>query len=123
MHRVFDGLPGCDQAVVNTALVAEMVESRVLPDAGQLRLPRYFEPGRDAPADSGRLLHDLMTEGAEARYGHPLPEQVLARLRFEYDVICEKRLSDYFLIVADMIGWARGRGIRVGPGRGARAAA
>ena len=59
-----------------------------------------------------------MTEGAEARYGHPLPEPVLARLRFEYDVICEKRLSDYFLIVADMIGWARGRGIRVGPGRG-----
>ncbi len=118
MRQIFDGLPGCDRAVVNTALVAEMVEARVLPEEGQLRLPRYFEPGHVAPADSAGLLYDLMTRGAEARYGHPLPEQVTARLRFEYEVISELRLSDYFLVVADMIGWARGRGIRVGPGRG-----
>ena len=118
MRRVFDRLPGCEQAVLNTAVVADMVEAQVLPEADQLRLPRYFEPGRDAPGDSRRMLYDLLTEGAEALYGSPLPDHVEARLRFEYDVISEKRLSDYFLVVADMIGWARGRGIRVGPGRG-----
>ena len=118
MRRVFDRLPGCEQAVLNTALVADMVEARVLPEADQLRLPRYFEPGRDAPGDSRRMLYDLLTEGAEALYCSPLPDHVEARLRFEYDVICEKRLSDYFLIVADMIKWARSKGIRVGPGRG-----
>ena len=89
MYRVFDGLPGCDQAVANTALVAEMVEQRVLPDPGQVRLPRFFQPGSPAPADSDRLLYHLVTEGAEVRYGKPLPEQVMARLRFEYDVIRE----------------------------------
>jgi DNA polymerase III alpha subunit len=109
--------------VANTALVAEMVEAGVLPESGQLRLPRYFERSGDAPADSRRLLYNLLTKGAEAGYGRPLPELVEARLRVEYDVICEKFLSDYFLIVADMIAWAPGRASGSDRDEGARAAA
>ncbi len=43
------------------------------------------------------------------------------RLRYELDIISNAGLSDYFLIVADMIDWAKARGIRVGPGRGSAA--
>lgn len=44
-----------------------------------------------------------------------------ARLAFELDVIESMRFPGYFLIVADFIQWAKGRGIPVGPGRGSGA--
>ncbi|HPX37483.1 MAG TPA: DNA polymerase III subunit alpha, partial [Mycobacterium sp.] len=42
---------------------------------------------------------------------------------YEIGVICEKGYPSYFLIVADLIGYARSVGIRVGPGRGSAAGA
>ena len=49
------------------------------------------------------------------------PAPVKERLRHELDVVANAGLSDYFLIVADMIDWAKSHGIRVGPGRGSAA--
>jgi len=43
------------------------------------------------------------------------------RLEYELDVIERMGFPGYFLIVADFIGWAKGRGIPVGPGRGSGA--
>ena len=43
------------------------------------------------------------------------------RLTFELDVIVGMNYSGYFLIVAEFITWAKGRGIPVGPGRGSGA--
>jgi hypothetical protein len=47
----------------------------------------------------------------------PLPDVVRKRLRYELDIISNAGLSDYFLIVADMIDWRKlkasvwGRGV------------
>src|SRR5205085_6479411 len=43
------------------------------------------------------------------------------REAFEIDVICGKGHPSYFLIVADLVSYARSVDIRVGPGRGSAA--
>src|SRR6185437_12765632 len=43
------------------------------------------------------------------------------RLRFELKTIREMGFADYFLIVADFVGFAKRNGISVGPGRGSAA--
>src|SRR5690606_32959648 len=42
---------------------------------------------------------------------------VLARCEYELAVVISMGFADYYLIVADFINWAKGRGISVGPGR------
>ena len=114
MRAIFDDQPGTEAACNTTLAIAEMVGDRVIPEA-RMHLPRSFLPDG---VTAERRLFELAKAGAKARYGDPYPEVVRDRLRHEYKVITEKSLSDYFLILADVIAWARGRGIRVGPGRG-----
>jgi DNA polymerase-3 subunit alpha len=49
------------------------------------------------------------------------PAPYWARLEFELKIIGDMGFAGYFLIVADFIGWAKGEGIPVGPGRGSGA--
>src|SRR5688572_13238546 len=67
------------------------------------------------------LLVQLSVEGAQKRYGNPLPTHVRERLDYELDVITKADYAGYLLIVADFIRAARERGIPVGPGRGSAA--
>ncbi|GAA3635296.1 DNA polymerase III subunit alpha [Microlunatus ginsengisoli] len=102
-------------AVSATATVAAMVEDWVLPEV-RYRLPAFTLPeGFDSPA---AYLHRLALDGARSRYGTPLPAQVRSRLRREEDVIRSTGFSVYFLILAELVAWARDHGILVGPGRG-----
>ncbi len=66
-------------------------------------------------------LRGLTLEGAGRRYGTPLPEEVTRRIDYELAVIFQMGFASYFLIVADLISYARAHGIRVGPGRGSAA--
>ena len=43
------------------------------------------------------------------------------RLEYELGVIEKTGFADYFLIVQDLIAWAKAHGIAVGPGRGSAA--
>jgi DNA polymerase-3 subunit alpha len=43
------------------------------------------------------------------------------RLEEELDIIKQKKFASYFLVVGDMIGWAKENDIMVGPGRGSAA--
>jgi DNA polymerase-3 subunit alpha len=47
-----------------------------------------------------------------------LPAEYQARLMLEINVISKMGFSGYYLIVADLIRWAKNNGIPVGPGRG-----
>jgi DNA polymerase-3 subunit alpha len=108
-------------ALINTLLVAEMVDDDVLPEA-KLRIPHYIATD-DEPQDltSAQRLKLDVQEGAERIYGTPLPQEVRDRLNSEYKMIVSKGFEDYFLVVADMLRWARSQGILVGPGRGSAA--
>ena len=114
MRHLFRDYPeACD----NTLWVAERADVEI--EFGKPKLPSFPRPDGFAGAD-GYLRH-LTYEGAAERYGEPLPAEVRERLEFELGVISDMGFSDYFLVVWDLIRYARERGIRVGPGRGSAA--
>ena len=85
---------------------------------------KYHVPAFPLPegvADENELLTRLATEGAQKRYGTPLPDDVRQRLAYELGVITKTGYAGYFLITYDFIKAARDRGIPVGPGRGSAA--
>ena len=112
MREVFRDLPeACD----NTLRIAEMCELDL--SYGDLHLPRFEPP---ASMDRDAYLRRLVDEGARQRYGDLGPD-VRARIDHELDVITRMGFAGYFLIVWDLIRFARENGIRVGPGRGSAA--
>jgi len=68
----------------------------------------------------GWAAKELCEKGLERRYDKVTPE-LTERLQFELKTIREMGFADYFLIVADFIGFAKGNGVSVGPGRGSAA--
>ena len=53
--------------------------------------------------------------------GRASRQDYIDRAEYEIEVICDKGFPSYFLIVADLINYARSVDIRVGPGRGSAA--
>jgi DNA polymerase-3 subunit alpha len=114
MRTLFREVPeACD----NTLWIAE--RSDVTIEFGKPKLPTFRIPA-DFADDSAYLKH-LAREGAERRWGAPLTPEVIERLEYEIKVICDMGFASYFLIVWDLIRYAKDRGIRVGPGRGSAA--
>lgn len=67
-------------------------------------------------------LAKLTWEGAEKRYGSPLPDDIKERIVFELHVMKTMGFPGYFLIVQDYIRGAREElDVMVGPGRGSAA--
>ena len=120
MRTLFAELPeACD----NTLLVAEraQVELQLGLDAlPEFPLPEGV-PGTGYAERSEAYLRELTMDGAARRYGWPLPAPVAERLDYELRVISEMGFASYFLVVWDLIAYARRKGIRVGPGRGSAA--
>lgn len=112
MSRLFNDAP---EACENTLRIADMC--RVVIDFETDLLPHYEPPeGYDLNTYLEKLSHD----GLKERYPKVTPE-IEERLQTELAIIKEKGLSGYFLIVWDFVNYAKGRGIRVGPGRGSAA--
>ena len=57
------------------------------------------------------------------RFPDGVPPEHLKRAAYEVQVICQMGFPGYFLVVADLVNYARKEGIRVGPGRGSAAGA
>jgi DNA polymerase-3 subunit alpha len=105
----------------NTMKIASMIDDSVLPEA-KIRIPKFSLPGNvQLTETSAQRLHSEILAGAAKIYGTPLPQEVRDRLAHEFKVIVSKGFEDYFLVVADMLNWARSQGILVGPGRGSAA--
>lgn len=67
-------------------------------------------------------LAKLAYEGAQKKYGQPVPQQVEEHIRFELHVMKTMGFPGYFLIVSDFIRAAREElDVWVGPGRGSAA--
>ncbi|HZT94038.1 MAG TPA: DNA polymerase III subunit alpha [Gaiellaceae bacterium] len=107
--------PGRDDALRRTLEVAERCHVDI--ELGRILLPKFDTPeGRDA----FEYLVELVEVGAAKRYG-TVTTELRERLKFELKTIKEMGFSDYFLIVADFVGFAKRNGISVGPGRGSAA--
>src|SRR3989441_797568 len=108
------------EAVWNTAHVAEMCELAFT--FGKSYLPHYTVPeGETLESYLDKLAQKGLAERLRERPSG-LPEaHYRQRLRDELTVITSMGFAGYFLIVWDIINFARSRGIPVGPGRGSSA--
>ncbi len=113
MRGLFAEYPeACD----NTLLVAERANVEI--EFGKPELPAFPVP---TGHDEDSYLRELTLEGAKDRYGQSPALHVLERIEYELGVIKDMGFSAYFLVVWDLVRYARSRGIRVGPGRGSAA--
>jgi DNA polymerase-3 subunit alpha len=70
--------------------------------------------------DADEKLAQMASEGLK-RLDLAESQVYIDRLNEELSVIKDKSFASYFLVVADMINWAKSNNIKVGPGRGSAA--
>ena len=70
--------------------------------------------------NADKKLREMAEEGLK-RLGKASDGVYRDRLEEELEVIKDKKFASYFLVVADMINWAKDNNIMVGPGRGSAA--
>jgi len=83
----------------------------------------YFPSYPDTPKEDtlDEYLDKLVWEGLKGRYGKELPQNVIDRTSHELEVVKRMGFQEYFLVVADIVNWAKDNNIMVGPGRGSAA--
>ncbi len=116
MEALFSHVP---EALSNTLEVAERCNLQL--QFGHYHLPQ-FEPPEGTSLEE--YLRELATKGLQRRLtqrGIKDEAPYWQRLSEELDVIISMGFAGYFLIVADFVNYAKGRGIPVGPGRGSAA--
>ena len=96
----------------HTLEIAEKVEDYNIQDGLDLLPAQYQNPDTE--------LLSLAVEGLRDR-GIADNEEYQSRLEEEMEIISAKKFSPYFLVVRNMINWAKKEGIQVGPGRGSSA--
>jgi error-prone DNA polymerase len=101
--------------VAATRAVAERCEF-TLASLGY-RFPTFPVPAGETPAG---FLRALAWEGAARRYGTPLPARARRQIEHELALIAKLELDGYFLIVHDVVRFARESGI-LAQGRGSAA--
>jgi DNA polymerase-3 subunit alpha len=123
MAEKFASIPGGAEAVARTHEIAERcnVELELIPPYGH---GTYLLP--EFPKPDGKTANAYMRELIEERLSDKYPaaaqtKEMRDRLEYEIGVIEKTGFADYFLIVQDLIHWAKVHGIAVGPGRGSAA--
>ena len=113
MQALFADLP---DALERTLEIADKCNVEL--EFGKTYMPDFPIPAGYASSDD--YLTQLAQEGLERRYGTVDPA-VQERLDYELSIITSQDFSGYFLIVWDLVSYARQEGISVGPGRGSAA--
>ena len=112
MAEKFSEIP---EAIENANVIAERCNIEI--DLGKVHLPPFPLPvGHSANS----YLLELCQEGLKKRYPNP-DDKTTQRLDYELSVIGKTGFASYFLIVQDLVNWAKNQGIIVGPGRGSAA--
>ncbi len=115
MKKLFHDFP---DAVDITHEIADKCDFEL--PIGEHHFPIYQLP--DEPElTAHEFLERTSREGLIERYGAYPSNEAVERLKTELVVILETGFSNYFLIVADFVKWAKDRNIPVGPGRGSAA--
>ncbi len=113
MEQLFGRYPG---AVSRTVALADELAFDL--HKASPRLPKQGIPEGETP---GSWLRILTERGFQSRYaGTPLEREARARVDAELEVILRKDFAGYFVIVHDIVAFARSRGILC-QGRGSAA--
>lgn len=113
--------PDHPEVVAHTLEIADRCNLSVKNEG--YHLPEFKTPEGITSKD---YLRRQCEQGVRQRYGQDALAEgtpIRQRLEFELATIDRMGFNSYFLIVSDFIGWAKQRGIPVGPGRGSAAGA
>jgi DNA polymerase-3 subunit alpha len=122
MINAFKDVP---EAISNTAEVAKKCNLKI--ELDKIELPDFPLPEKET---ANSYLEKLCTEGLTKRFpptlfdereGEQKKQEIKDRLEFELQTIKKTGFASYFLIVQDVVNWAKNQGIVVGPGRGSAA--
>ena len=109
-----------------TAATHAMDSTLEIAERCQVEIPKFKElrfPG-DKPASE--MLWDLCRQGWRYRGLDQLRgkqrERYAERVKYEMNLIVEKGFTDYFMVISELVTWAKDNGIAVGPARGSAAA-
>ena len=117
MLRAFDEVP---QAIRSTQQIAEQVNLKLAMD--KLHLPQYQVPsGYTRESYLEKLTKEGFAERLKQKNASADVEAYHQRLAQELSMISAMGYAGYFLIVWDIINYARANKIPVGPGRGSSA--
>ena len=95
------------RALINAAQIVERCDFQLL--TGRPILPKVkLAGGRTADIELARLCHWGL-----ARHYNPVSREIVKRLEYELTVIRENQFSDYFLVVHEIVAFAKQRGIPV----------
>ncbi len=119
MREVFASWPEACDATVAIAESCEPIPALelVAAERSEFHVPRFDAPDGKTLED---YLRELVFRGAAERYDS-ITDDIRSRIDHELEVITSMGFAGYFLIVWDLIRFAREQGIRVGPGRGSAA--
>lgn len=118
MRALWDAeVPGACDA---TLAIAERVGSYDAVFAHRDLMPRFPVP--DGETEDSWLRAEVR-RGLARRFPAGVPEDHARQADYELSVISSMGYPGYFLVVADLVAFARRSGIRVGPGRGSAAGA
>ena len=113
MREVFADVP---EAIDNTQTIVDKCNFDF--EFGNTKLP-YFETPDNM--DHFEYFKLLCMQGMKKRYGSNPPQEYYDRLHYELDTVNKMGYTDYYLIVADFVSFAKNNHIPVGPGRGSGA--
>lgn len=102
------------EAIANSKVIADRCEHYEIDKSP--KIPKATKSTLEAE----RVLREWCKEGLE-RIGKTDDPMYLERIETEFKTLRKLKVMDYFVIVGDMVRWAKSEGIRVGPGRGSAA--
>lgn len=100
----------------NTVEVSDMIDVQL--KFGDIYFPNFPIPTKE---NSTEYFERLAWEGLRNRYGNDLPQHIVERANHEIKVVEDMGFPEYFLVVSDLVRWAKDNDIRVGWGRGSAA--
>ena len=100
----------------NTVEVSDMIDVQL--KFGDIYFPNFPIPTKE---NSIEYFERLAWEGLKSRYGNELPQHIIERANHEIKVVKDMGFPEYFLVVSDLVRWAKDNDIRVGWGRGSAA--
>jgi DNA polymerase-3 subunit alpha len=106
------------EACDNTLSIAERCNVEFTEGANLM--PRFPVP--EGETEESWLVKEV-DRGLARRFPNGVPQDRRDQAAYEVGVICQMGFPGYFLVVADLVAYAKSQGIRVGPGRGSAAGA
>ncbi len=123
MIKAFKNVP---EAIANTQKIADQCNLKI--ELGKIELPHFKLPEGET---ANEYLKELCEQGMIKRFPETLFNskeeskkyiaELKKRLKYELTAIKKTGFASYFLIVQDVVNWAKNQDIVVGPGRGSAA--